>query len=346
MAALIELDGTVHGGGQALRTALTLAGVTGRGFQLHKVRAGQTQPGLRPDQTAEVRAAALCCEARVAGVFDGSPELRFEPAAPAAGEYHFELPGAASAPLVFQMVAPILAAADAASRVAIVGGTHVPHAPPYEAVAGPWLATLARLGLRAQATLGRVGFHPGGGGRVEGRIEGWTRPAALDLTRRGELVALRGVSADARVKGEVARRQREACARKLWEQRRLEVAWQDVDARAESPGSYVYLELEFEHARASLVHLGQRGLSAEALGERSARRLLRFLDHDDAPAVDAHLAEQLVVPMALAQGGGRITTPEVSARLEATAELLRAFGLRAQVRGRRGGPGAVEVEAC
>ncbi len=346
MSTLIELDGTVHGGGQALRGALTLAGVTGQGFLLHKVRAGQAQPGLRPDQTAEVRAAAMCCEARVSGVFDGSPELRFEPSAPAAGEYHFELPGAASAPLVLQLVVPILAAAEGRSRVEIVGGTHVPHAPPHELVAGPWLAALARLGLRASASLGRVGFQPLGAGQIGAEVDGWTRPSALDLARRGGLRALRGVSADARIKGDVARRQRDSCARKLWEQRRLEVAWAGVDARAESPGSYLYLEAEFEHTRAAFVHLGQRGLSPESLGERIARRLLRFLDHDDAPAVDAHLAEQLVLPLALARGGGRITTPEVSARLEGACELVRLFGLRARVQGRRGGPGLVEVDAC
>ncbi len=346
MSALIELDGIALGGGHALRSALALAGASGRAFHLHKVRADQAQPGLRPDQTAAVRAAAMCCQARVSGVFDGSPELRFEPGAPAPGEYHFELPGAASAPLVFEMVAPILAAAGAASRVEIVGGTHVPHAPPYEAVAGPWLDTLARVGLQAKASLARVGFHPRGGGRMLAEVTGWTRPGALDLTTRGALLGLRGVSADARVKGDAAERQRLACARSLWEQRRLEVSWESVDARAESPGSYVYLEARFEGSQASLAQLGQRGQSPETFGERMARRLLRLLEHDDAPAVDASLAERLLVPLALARGGACLTTVEVSARLERTCELLRLFGWSVRVHGRRGGPGRVELDAC
>ncbi len=343
---LIALDGARLGGGHALRSALTLSAVTGQGFELHKVRAGQPRSGLHPDQTAEVRAAALCCAAKLSGIFDGSTELRFEPGAAAAGEYHIELPGSASVAQLLQVLVPILALADEPSRVVAVGGTHVPRAPAHEFFAQAWLGTLARLGLGASATLERIGFHPAGGGQVAAQVDGWTRPASLDLSRRGELLSLRGVSADSRVRGDAARRQRDACAAYLWEQRRLEVAWDVTPVRAASPGTYLYVGVEFEHSRTGFIHLGQRGLSPDALGQRLARRLLQFLDLDGAPALDARLAEQLVVPLALGRGGGRLTTPEVSLHLETTVELARAFGFDVRVEGRRGGPGTVEIAAC
>jgi RNA 3'-terminal phosphate cyclase (ATP) len=342
---LIELDGARLGGGQALRQSLTLSALSGQPFHLRQIRTGQPRPGLHPDQTAEVRAAALCCEARLVGAFDGSTDLRFEPGAPAAGEYHIELPGAASAAQVAQMLVPILAAAPEPSRVTIVGGTHVPRAPLHEAVAGPWLAGLAAVGLRASARLVGIGFHPAGGGQVALAVEGWTRPAAFDWGRRGELMSLRGVSVGSRLRGEVGQRQREGCARHLWEQRRLEVAWDVVTARSTSPGAYLHVEAVFEHSRASFGLLGQRGVAPEALGQRLARRILRFLDLEGAPASDTFTAEQSLVPLALAGGGGRLTTPEIGLHLEQAVELLRLFGRAVRLTGRRGGPGEVEVDA-
>lgn len=346
MAALIALDGATLGAGRTLRAALTLSAVSGQAFEMQKIRAGDARPGLRPEQTAVVRAAALCCQARLSGAFDGSPDLRFEPGTPAAGEYHFELPGAASAALVLQAVLPILAAAQSRSLVDVVGGTHVPGAPVFEFLARHWLPTVARLGLRAACRLERAGFRPSGEGRMRATAESWTRPASLDLTRRGALIALRGVSVSARVRGEVAQRQREACARRLWEERRLEVEWDAVEAKSARPGSYLYVEALFEHSRAAFAHLGQRGLGPEGLGERVARRLLLFLEEQADAAVDAHLAEQLVVPLALARGGGALTTPEVGPGLERVAAVVAAFGGRVRVDGRAGGPGRIEVDAC
>lgn len=346
MSVLIALDGTTLGGGRTLRAALTLSAVSGKGFELTKIRAGDPRAGLRAEETAVVRAAALCCQARVSGAFDGSPDLRFEPGSPAAGDYHFELPGAASATVVLQAVLPILAAAQARSRIDVVGGTHVPEAPTFEFLARHWLAAVARLGLRAGCRLERAGFQPAGEGELSATAESWVRPASpLDLTRRGALLALRGVSVSARVRGEVALRQREACSRRLWEERRLEVEWENVEAKSARPGSYLYVEAVFEHSRAAFTHLGQRGLGPEGLGERVARRLLLFLEEQAEAAQDAHLAEQLVVPLALTRGGS-LTTPEVGAGLERLAAVVAAFGGGVRVDGRVGGPGRVEVDAC
>lgn len=345
MSGLIELDGVALGEGRALRAALTLSAVSGQGFELHKIRAEALRPGLRPEDTAVVRAAALCCEAHLSGAFDGSPDLRFEPGVPAAGQYHFELPGASPATVVLQAVLPILAAAGARGTVEVVGGTHVPGAPFFEHLTRHWLSLVARLGLQAACRLERIGFQGTGEGVLCGSAERWERPAALDLVQRGALVALRGVSVSTRARDDAAERQREACARRLWEERRLEVEWDGVEARSSRPGSYLYLEALCANGRAAFAQLGRRGLAPDALGERVARRVLGFLEGSDA-AVDAHLAEQLVVPLALARGGGRLTTPEIGPGLARLAAVVAAFGGAVRVDGRVGGPGLIEVAAC
>ena len=344
--SLVSIDGELgEGGGQILRTALTLSAVTGQGFEMTRVRARRTRPGLRPQHLAAVRAAAMACRAEVHGAFDGSPDLRFVPGEVTAGEFDFDIGTAGATTLVLQTILPILAAHSDPSRVAVSGGTHVPLSPSFHFVARHWVPVVGQLGLRVRVVLERAGFVPRGEGRVRAETSAWTRPTTLDLTRRGSLVEIRGLSASARLKGDVARRQCEAARALLWEQRRLESHWDVLEMPAASPGSCLQLEAVFENGRAAFGLLGERGLRAEVLGERAARRVLRFLDDEEA-SVDPWLADQLAVPLVLARGGGRLTTSNVTLHLETVTQVLRQFGIDAGTWGRRGGPGGLEVPGC
>ncbi len=340
---LIPIDGAEgEGGGQILRTALTLSAATGQGFKVERIRARRTRPGLRPQHLAAVRAAAMACGAEVHGAFDGSPDLRFLPLAPAAGDFHFDIGTAGAATLVLQTIVPVLALADAASRIEVVGGTHVPNSPVFHYLARNWAPAVEPLGLRASFMLGRAGFYPRGGGELRAQVSPWRRPATLDITKRGALVAVRGVAGQARMKGDPARRAAGAAQALFWEKRRIESAWEVSELQSASPGAFVQVEAVFENGRAAFAQLAERGLRGEVLGERLARRLLRFMDDEEA-AVDPWLADQLAVPFALAQGGGRATTSEVTSHLETVAGVLRKFGFDAKTFGRRGGPGGLEV---
>jgi RNA 3'-terminal phosphate cyclase (ATP) len=344
LSALVSLDGAQgEGGGQILRSALTLSAATGQGFQMTRIRAERVRPGLRPQHLAAVRAAAMGWGVEVHGAFDGSPDLRFLPGAVAPGEFEFEIATAGAATLVLQTVAPALALAREPSRVSVTGGTHVPRSPSHAFLARHWAPAVEGLGLRVRVDLERAGFYPRGGGRLCGGIAPWPRPASfLDLTRRGPLCEVRGVSAAARLRGEVAKRQADAARDRLWEDRRIESRWEVLEMSAASPGACLQVEAVFENGRAAFSVLGERGLRAEVAGERAARRLLRFLD-DESASVDPWLADQLAVPLAVGRGGGRLTTSEVTRHLETVADVVRRFGIPAETWGRRGGPGGLEV---
>jgi len=345
-SSLVPIDGaTGEGGGQILRSALTLSSVTGQGFEMTRIRARRSRPGLRPQHVAAVRAVAMSSGAEVHGAFDGSPDLRFLPGPASSGEFDFEIGTAGAATLVLQTCLPVLATGNETSRVTVTGGTHVPRSPGHSFLAGHWTRVVERLGLRATVTLDRAGFHPRGEGRLHARVEAWDRPGPrLDLTKRGALVEVVGTSIESRLKGDVAKRQAEAARALLWERRRLESRWSVEAVSAVSPGSFVQVEAVFENGRAAFALLGERGVRAEILGDRLARRLLRFLDDEEA-CVDPWLADQLVVPLAVSGGGGRVVTSEVTRHLETVVEVVRRFGIGARTWGRRGGPGGVEVEA-
>ncbi len=345
MSRLIPIDGALgEGGGQVLRTALSLSMLTGQGFEMTRIRAGRLRPGLQSQHLAAVRAAALASGAKVGGAFEGSPDLRFEPAGLSPGEFRFDLATAGATTLVAQTILVPLATAAQPSRLEVTGGTHVPASPSYEYLARHWAAVVAELGLTLRADLRKAGFLPSGGGELVAEVEPWSRPAALRLEERGALVSLRGLSGASRLKGSVAERQQEAVQRLLWEERRLEVAWEILSPTSASPGSYLYLEATFEKARAAFSFLGERGVRPEGMGDRAARRFLRFLEAEG--AVDGPLADQLAVPLAAARGGGIVTTDEVTRHLETSAATLSSFGIPSRTWGRRGGPGGLEVERC
>ncbi len=285
----------------------------------------------------------MCCQVEVHGAFDGSPDLRFKPGAVAAGSFDFDIGTAGATTLVLQTVLPVAATAEETSRFSIAGGTHVPASPSFHFIARHWAPMVGRLGLRPRVELDRAGFAPRGGGRLRAEVSPWKRPAALDLTHRGQLVELRGLSGESRLKRDVARRQADAARDLLWERRRLESTWDTIDLHASSPGSCLQVEAIFENGRAAFAVLGERGVRAEVLGERVARRVLAFLEQEEA-CVDPWLADQLAVPLALARGGGKLTTSEVTAHLETVVGVLGLFGVKARTYGRRGGPGGLEVE--
>jgi len=342
MPALIAIDGSHgEGGGQILRTALALSAATGQGFTLSQIRARRTQSGLRAQHVAAVRAAALACGAKTGGVFEGSPDLRFEPGVVEPGEFRFEIATAGAASLVLEMLLPALATGSTRSQVTITGGTHVPLSPSFDYVARHWSKAVEPLGLHTAFVLEKAGFQPRGGGAVRGCVEPWSRPASLRLEERGALLQVRGVSIEARLKGDVAQRQRDAAQARLWEMRRLEAEWEVGSVPSASPGSFLLLEVAYEKGRGAFGYLGQRGVRPEQLGDRAARRLLRFLEEPG--AVDPFLADQLVAPLALARGGGVVATPEVTGHLETAAHVVGLFGISARVEGRRGLPGVVEV---
>lgn len=343
---LIPIEGTsAECGGQALRTALALSAATGQGFEMDRIREKAVIPGLRPHHVAAVRAAALVSSAKVHGAFDGSPDLRFEPGPVEAGEFRFEMGGAGASTLLLQTVIPALATAAVESRVQVTGGTHVAGSPSFEYLARHWAAAVGSLGLLSELELETAGFAPRGEGEISADVKPWRRPSTLVLDDRGPLVGVYGLSGSSRIKDDVAQRQQAAAQALLWEERRIEASWDVVEVEASSPGAFLLLSAVYERGRGAFCFLGERGLPSEILGERAARRLLRFLDDDEA-AVDACLADQLAVPLALAGGGGRVSTSEVTSHLETVAAVVTRFGIPARTWGRHGGPGGLEVERC
>ena len=330
---MIQIDGSLgEGGGQVLRTSLSLSILTGRPLLITRIRAGRAKPGLQPQHLAAVRAAAQISRAQVTGDFVNSQTLTFEPSGIYAGAYRCDIGTAGATSLVLQTIWLPLALAGAPSEVTVTGGTHVPWSPCYHYLDWQWLPTLRRIGLAGELKLDLAGFYPQGGGIVQAAIEPADTISPLRLTERGAVKGIRGLSLVANLDLSIAERQRDRALRRLADRHnRIEIEVADIWANTK--GTALILLAEFKHSTACYFGLGALGKRAEQVADEACLWLEKFLAGTG--AVDEYLADQLLLPLAFADGVSEVRTADVTEHLTTNAEIIRAFGV-AQIEIERG----------
>ena len=298
--AMIRLDGSFgEGGGQILRTALGLSLATGKPFQIENIRAKRQKPGLLRQHLTAVEAAKQVGSAKVEGAELGSQSLTFVPGDVKAGKYHFVIGTAGSCTLVLQTILPALITASEPSEIVIEGGTHNTMAPPFDFLATTFVPLLNRMGASIELRLHRYGFYPAGGGKMEAIINPVAKLTPLALGVRGELKTQRAVAKVVNLPFHIARRELDLVGRTMnWTGEQLQVE-QTKDAA--SPGNVVTIEIGDDQVTELFTSFGRLGVLAEAVASEAVDEANEFLA-SDAP-VGPHLADQLMIPLALAGGG-------------------------------------------
>lgn len=317
---MLIIDGSYHeGGGQILRTALTLSLATRTPFRIEKIRAGRKRPGLLRQHLAAVKAAAQIGNAEVRGAEINSTELTFSPQDIVPGEYRFAIGSAGSTTLVLQTVLPVLMLAGKASSLTLEGGTHNMAAPPYDFIEKVYLPVLRRIGAKVQCDLLRAGFYPAGGGVMRVAVEPHAALTALDLTARGEVRHKSARALVANLPRTIAAREAAVIAKKL----PLSPDCIAAETVASSgPGNVVMLEIEAENITEMVTGFGELGVRAETVADRVCKEALRYLA-SNAP-VGEHLADQLLLPLALAKGGV-FATLSLSAHTRTNIDTIQKF---------------------
>jgi RNA 3'-terminal phosphate cyclase (ATP) len=335
----IRVDGSVgEGGGQILRTSLALSLVTGKPFRIERIRARRARPGLLRQHLTAVEAAAAVGQARTRGAAIGSTELSFEPRAVVPGNYRFAVGTAGSATLVMQTILPALVLAKGPSELTLSGGTHNPFAPPFDFIDRAFLPLLCRMGPRVEAVLERPGFYPAGGGRFRVTIEPTGRLEPIEVLERGAIVRKLARAIVSSLPFEVAERE-------LRELSRL-ITIEAHEMRGESvqdplgPGNVLIVEIESEGITEVFTGFGERGVAAEKVARDVGDQIRDYLRFD--VPVGEHLADQLLVPMALA-GGGAFRTSPPSRHTLTNVDVIRMF-LDGNVQIERENSGSCRIE--
>jgi RNA 3'-terminal phosphate cyclase (ATP) len=342
----LTIDGSQgEGGGQIVRSSLSLSMVTGRGVIIDNIRAGRKKPGLLRQHLTAVRAAAEICSAGVEGDELRSSRLVFEPGPVCGDSYSFHIGTAGSTTLVLQTILPPLMITGAPSTVFIEGGTHNPMAPPFDFLKTTYLPLLARIGPVVELHLERYGFFPGGGGRIRAEITPSRTLGQLRLMDGGMVSNCRTRAVVARLPEDIGKRECRTIARKLnWGDRSYSV---ESIREASGPGNVVFAEVERGGVTEVFTGFGERGLPAEKVARNVVRKVRRYCKAD--VPVGEYLADQLLLLLGigahLGTGGGEFRTLDLSEHARTHIDILQSFLIVAvQVETR--GPDDVHVRVC
>ena len=304
--AWLEIDGSEgEGGGQVLRTTLAASLVTGTPVRISKIRAGRAEPGLKPQHLAACKAAAAVGEAELDGASLGSQVITFRPQPIVhGGMLEIDVGTAGSCTLVLQTILPALMLAKEATSVVVRGGTHNPLAPPYEFLERAFLPMLGKLGARVGLKLDRPGLYPAGGGKIRMVVEPRELKPA-DVLERGAIVKRKATAAVAELPTHIVERELKTIKHALgWKQSELRAG--DLSG-ARGAGNVVMLEVECEHVTEVFTQIGEKKKRAESVAQDAAEEAKRWIEAH--VPVGEHLADQLILPMAIAGGGAFRTLP-------------------------------------
>jgi len=318
---MIAIDGSEgEGGGQILRTSLALSLVTGQPFRMERIRARRQKSGLLRQHLTAVEAARTVGSAEASGATLSSQVLEFRPGPVTPGNYRFAVGTAGSATLVLQTVLPSLLTASGPSTLELEGGTHNPLAPSFDFLAKCFMPLIHRMGPTVELELKRPGFFPAGGGQFHARVQPATKLSPIDLLERGSIRSRRACIWTSKLPEHMAERELAVV--------REELKWRADECSVENvphplgPGNAAVLEIEAEQVTAVFTGFGERGRPAEEVAKSAVEAAKVWLEAD--VAVDEHLADQLLLPMALA-GGGSFRTTKPSLHTTTNAEIIRRF---------------------
>ena len=320
-AELILIDGSAgEGGGQVLRSSVALSMLTGRPFRIERIRANRDKPGLMRQHLTAVLSAATVCGAAVHGAAIGSQELTFAPGgAVTPGEYTFSVGSAGSTTLVLQTVLPPLLVANGPSTLTLEGGTHNIHAPPLDFLEHAFAPIVSRMGPQVSVALERAGFYPAGGGRFFAMMQPAPKLSPIELTERGEIHRRLCKAVVAGLPGEIALRELDLVRRSMnWTNENCQIRQLPDD---QGPGNIVTIEIASEHVTEVFTGFGQRGVRAEAVAEDAVQQTRKYLAAQ--VPVGECLADQLILPFAMAGGGSFVTLAPTRHTLTNIAVLQR-----------------------
>ncbi|MEM8986803.1 MAG: RNA 3'-terminal phosphate cyclase [Pseudomonadota bacterium] len=316
---MIIIDGAKgEGGGQVLRTALSLSACTGQPFKIKNIRGGRKKPGLLRQHLTCVKAAAEICGGKATGADLASTELTFTPGDIRSGDYRFDIGTAGATGLVFQTVVPILLQADGPSSVQFGGGTHAKAAPPYEFLTESFLPVLRLMGADVRTDLARRGFYPAGGGQWTTFIEPLETPQAISL-EKAVAPTLSAEAAVANLSSSISERELATVKEELGLE---DAALHQRTYEAFGPGNILFVRAELAGRTEVFVGFGEHGVSAERVARRACRQVKKFMSAE--VSVSEFLADQLLLPLA-GGAGGSFTTTSPSLHFKTNAEIIKTF---------------------
>jgi RNA 3'-terminal phosphate cyclase (ATP) len=321
----IFIDGsTGEGGGQILRTSLALSCITGKRLHIENIRSARRNPGLAKQHLCCVQAACRICEGKSEGAEQGSIVLDFHPGDIRSGKFDFDIGSAGSASLVIQTVLPALFLADKPSTVTVTGGTHNPMAPPFDFLSETFLPAISSAGFKSNCRLIKHGFFPAGGGKMIVNIQPLLKLVSgsyqvIDICQPNREFQINARIYTARLPFHIAKRQEKLLRKSNLNIKNIEqIGVTDSDG----PGNAVCIRLRGYERTTAFTAFGIRGKPSEKVTGEVVNLAKHFIE--SGAAVDHFLADQLLIYMAITNGGC-YTTNKISTHTQTNMEVIKKF---------------------
>jgi RNA 3'-terminal phosphate cyclase (ATP) len=342
----LQIDGNYgEGGGQILRTTLSLSCILKKPMELTNIRRGRKIPGLQPQHLTSVSACRKITQADVEGDVLQSTSLRFSPGDIVGGDFVFDVSekkrSAGSTSLILQTIFLPLCHAQTPSGIKVLGGTHVPWSPPFDYLKEIFAPMVRKIGCDIGLEINKWGWYPKGGGEVLGTIQPIVKFNSIDLTERGKLLNLSGISAVSNLPVTIAERQKNH-ALKILKDKGFSPEIDIYQAPSIGQGTFFLLKAEFENTIAGFSSLGEIGKRAEKVAEEACDDFLRFIQTRG--AIDPHLADQLIPYLALAEGQSIFTVSKITNHLLTNIWVVEQFlPIEISVEGEEGEEGKITI---
>lgn len=344
---IVKIDGSYgEGGGQIFRTSLALSAILKRPLEIFNIRVGRREPGLKPQHLMSANATAAVTGGRLEGAALNSQALNFFPGYIVSGRYNFDVASikasAGATGLIFQTIVPVLSFADGSSDISITGGTHVAWSPPSDYLREVFIPVVSKTGLDINITVLKYGFYPIGGGKVDIKVKPCSKPLnPIRFFERGNIKRVSIMSAVANLPLSIAERQRDRAVKTL-QLANCKVQSEIKEVPSSGKGTFLFILAEFENINAGFIGLGAIGKRAETVADEAVDEFMQYWRGDG--ALDPHLADQIVLYMALAKGNSSFTTTRITNHLLTNIWVIEKFlPVKFEVKGNIGEEGIVLV---
>ena len=348
MGETVKFDcGQGEAGGQVLRTALSVAAITGKSFKLKNIRANRPTPGLKPQHLTAVKTLAKICQAEVEGAELKAEEITFTPGKIVGGQFSVNIGTAGSITLLLQTI--LLPAMFAKEKLSlrIFGGTDVAWSPPINYFREVFFPTVNSMGAGFKVETVKHGYYPKGNGVVQFESKPGLLPLKyLERTQLESLQFIALFSHCASLPKEVALNQAKA-AKKFLNQSLGEM---DIEEKVEwfeqsnTIGSGCDLYAVYQGSVALGANaLGKKGKAAAEVGREAVDALLKEVKANK--PVDSHLGNQLIPFMAIAKGTSTIEVSQLTNHTQTNINVCeQLLGVKFEVEGKFREPARISVK--
>ena len=322
---MLHIDGSHgEGGGQILRTAVALSVLTKTPLEINNIRAKRPNPGIKPQHYTAIKIMEKLCNAETDGLTIGSSNLIFSPGKIISGNYHFDIGTAGSIMLVFQAFILCLVRTNATITLKVIGGTDVKWSPSWDYFKHVFLTLINKIGFTVNVQLIKRGYYPKGGGEVELTVKPCKDIKPLYLDKKQEFTTVEGIINIANLPDHISKRMKHAAIKTLLNK--------NFDARIKiekttslSAGTGISLWTQTHDAILGTTTIGEKGLSAEKIGENVATELIREVE--SGATLDIHALDQILPYLVLAKKNEKslCIVREISNHSQTNMWLIRKF---------------------